>query len=108
MSIMINECMSSSDFNHNHPGRCEVILGWDKGVAIKKGEKCTLTCKPDYAYGSMSIGPIPPSCTLQFEVDRERSEDLLPIHFLVVVLIFVLGSSLGAWVHMIIEIADIL
>jgi FK506-binding protein 4/5 len=44
----------------NPLGRREVILGWDKGVAtMKKGEKCLLTVRPDYAYGSGGIGPIP-------------------------------------------------
>ena len=51
-------------------GRREVILGWDKGVAtMRKGEKCILTCKPDYAYGSRGIGPIPGNATLEFEVE---------------------------------------
>eukprot|EP01038_Epipyxis_sp_PR26KG_P007278 gene7278-9920_t len=51
-------------------GRREVILGWDKGVqTMKKGEKCILTCKPDYAYGSRGIGPIPGNATLSFEVE---------------------------------------
>lgn len=51
-------------------GKREVILGWDKGVAtMKKGEKCLLTCKPEYAYGSRGIGPIPGNSTLEFEVE---------------------------------------
>lgn len=51
-------------------GSRQVILGWDKGVAtMKKGELCTLTCAPDYAYGSRGIGPIPPNSTLVFEVE---------------------------------------
>ena len=29
-----------------------VIKGWDVGIAsMKRGEKCVLTCKPEYAYG---------------------------------------------------------
>lgn len=51
-------------------GQRQVILGWDKGVAtMKKGELCTLTCAPDYAYGSSGVGPIPPNATLVFEVE---------------------------------------
>lgn len=30
----------------------QVIKGWDVGIAsMRKGEKCVLTCKPEYAYG---------------------------------------------------------
>ena len=36
---------------------------------MTKGEVCLLTCKPDYAYGSGGIGPIPPNSTLVFEVE---------------------------------------
>ena len=51
-------------------GRRDVILGWDKGVAtMRKGEVCTLTCAPHYAYGSRGVGPIPPNSTLVFEVE---------------------------------------
>ena len=56
-------------------GKREVILGWDKGVAtMKKGEKCLLICKPEYAYGSRGIGPIPGNSTLEFEVELIRWE----------------------------------
>ncbi|XP_064404690.1 peptidyl-prolyl cis-trans isomerase FKBP4-like [Halichondria panicea] len=52
-------------------GQNQVIKGWDVGVAtMVKGEKCILTCKPDYAYGSTgSLPKIPPDATLQFEVE---------------------------------------
>ncbi len=52
-------------------GQNQVIKGWDVGVAtMVKGEKCILTCKPDYAYGSAGSPPkIPPDATLQFEVE---------------------------------------
>ena len=51
-------------------GAREVILGWDKGVAtMRKNEKCVLTCKPEYAYGSQGVGPIPANATLEFEVE---------------------------------------
>ncbi len=60
-------------------GKREVILGWDKGVAtMKKGEICTLTCSPDYAYGSSGIGPIPPNSTLIFEVELLDWDDSPP------------------------------
>ena len=37
---------------------------------MRKGEKCLLTCKPDYAYGKAGAGDnIPPDSTLQFEVE---------------------------------------
>ena len=71
--------MNPSDLTHNHPGSRDVILGWDKGLAtMKKCEKCTLTCKPDYAYGSKFVGPILPSSALEFEVDRERRGGYAP------------------------------
>ena len=38
-------------------------------IRMKKGEKCLLTCKPEYAYGSRGIGPIPGNSTLEFEVE---------------------------------------
>jgi FKBP-type peptidyl-prolyl cis-trans isomerase len=52
-------------------GGRRVILGWDYGVAtMKKGEKCFLTCKPEYAYGDQEIpGLIPANSTLEFEVE---------------------------------------
>lgn len=52
-------------------GQGSVIKGWDVGVAtMKKGEKCLLTCKPDFAYGKSGAGDnIPPDSTLQFEVE---------------------------------------
>lgn len=60
-------------------GKREVILGWDKGVqTMKKGEICTLTCSPDYAYGSAGVGPIPPNSTLIFEVELLDWDDTPP------------------------------
>mmetsp|Transcript_26214 Transcript_26214/g.56873 ORF Transcript_26214/g.56873 Transcript_26214/m.56873 type:complete len:609 (-) Transcript_26214:472-2298(-) len=52
-------------------GQGRVIKGWDVGVAtMKKGEKCILRCKPDYAYGARGSPPtIPPNATLVFEVE---------------------------------------
>lgn len=49
----------------------EVIAGWDIGVAsMQVGELATLTCSPQYAYGSEGSPPeIPPGATLTFEVE---------------------------------------
>ena len=45
--------------------------GWDEGFAsMKKGEKCHLRCREDYAYGSQPPGAgIPPNATLNFDVE---------------------------------------
>ena len=52
-------------------GQGQVIKGWDIGVAtMTRGEKCLLTCKPEYAYGKAGSEPkIGPDETLQFEVE---------------------------------------
>ena len=52
-------------------GTGQVIKGWDLGVAsMKKGEKCDLICKADYAYGKDGSSPkIPGDATLKFEVE---------------------------------------
>ena len=52
-------------------GQGQVIKGWDEGFAsMKKGEKATLKCSPDYAYGARGSPPsIPPNSTLLFEVE---------------------------------------
>jgi len=49
----------------------EVIRGWDEGVAkMSKGERATLTCTPDYAYGDDGYPPtIPPKSILIFDVE---------------------------------------
>jgi len=48
-----------------------VIKGWDKGLAtMKRGEKSTLKCKSEYAYGDAGSPPkIPGGATLEFEVE---------------------------------------
>ena len=48
-----------------------VIRGWDICVAsMKQGEKCILTCPPEYGYGAQGAGgAIPPNATLQFEIE---------------------------------------
>jgi nucleosome assembly protein 1-like 1 len=52
-------------------GEGEVIKGWDVAVAtMKKGEKATLTLKPEYGYGKRGAGDdIPPNATLVFDVE---------------------------------------
>ena len=49
----------------------QVIRGWDEGITqLKRGEKATLTCPPDYAYGAGGYPPvIPANATLTFEVE---------------------------------------
>ena len=51
-------------------GKGQVIKGWDVGVeTMKKGEKCELWLRSDYAYGSRGAGNvIPPNSNLVFEV----------------------------------------
>ena len=46
---------------------------------MKKGEKCTLVCHPDFAYGKSGMKPkIPENATLIFDVEliRWQMEDL--------------------------------
>ena len=52
-------------------GAGRVIKCWDKGLALmKEGEKATLTCPYDMAYGKRGSPPaIPPKSTLMFDVE---------------------------------------
>eukprot|EP00736_Rhodelphis_marinus_P013852 Rmarinus@m.29284 len=52
-------------------GTGQVIRAWDTGVAtMRRGEKATLRCKPEYAYGERGAPPkIPANATLTFEVE---------------------------------------
>jgi len=51
-------------------GAGDVIRGWDVGMLkMSKGEKATLTCTPDFGYGSRGAGEIPPGATLIFDVE---------------------------------------
>ena len=49
----------------------QVIRGWDEGICqLTKGQKATLTCPSNYAYGPSGIpGVIPPNATLIFDVE---------------------------------------
>ena len=49
----------------------QVIRGWDEGIVqLSKGQKATLICPPDYAYGARGHPPvIPQNATLQFDVE---------------------------------------
>lgn len=49
----------------------QVIRGWDEGVAqMSVGQRATLTCSPDFAYGDQGYpGIIPPASTLVFDVE---------------------------------------
>ena len=57
-------------------GAGEVIPCWDAALAeMRAGEKATLTCPPDLAYGAEGAGPkIPPYATLTFDVEMVNCE----------------------------------
>lgn len=63
-------------------GSGAVIKGFEMGIpTMKKGEKCLLTCKPEYAYGSAGSPPtIPADATLNFELEMLgwMGEDVSP------------------------------
>lgn len=48
-----------------------MIKAWDEGVAqMSVGQRATLTCTPDYAYGDRGFPPvIPAAATLIFDVE---------------------------------------
>jgi len=52
-------------------GQGQVIKGWDEGFStMKVGEKATIRCSPEYAYGKGGSPPkIPGDSTLDFEVE---------------------------------------
>lgn len=58
-------------------GQGMVIKGWDEGFAsMKVGERATLICSPDFAYGARGSPPkIPPNATLNFEVELLGFQD---------------------------------
>jgi peptidylprolyl isomerase len=69
---------SKFDSSRDRPGKFtfdvgvgQVIKGWDQGIlTMKRGEKCILRCRSDYAYGEDGSPPqIPGGATLNFEVE---------------------------------------
>ena len=51
-------------------GNREAVLALDLAVAgMKMGEKCHLICTPEYAYGKVKVGLVPPSSTVEYEVE---------------------------------------
>lgn len=67
-------------FDKNQPGQkpfafCagvgQVIKGWDEAVLkLRKGQKATITCPPEYGYGASGAGGvIPPNATLIFDIE---------------------------------------
>ena len=52
-------------------GISQVIRGWDEGIMqLKKGQKATIICPPEYGYGDYGAPPrIPPKAVLKFDVE---------------------------------------
>ncbi len=51
-------------------GAGAVIQGWEEGlVGMKVGGSRRLVVPPSKAYGGTRSGPIPPNCTLMFEIE---------------------------------------
>uniref|UniRef100_A0A1A8NEF4 peptidylprolyl isomerase n=2 Tax=Nothobranchius TaxID=28779 RepID=A0A1A8NEF4_9TELE len=52
-------------------GKGQVLKAWDIGVlSMRRGEVCTLLCKPEYAYGSAgNPDKIPPNSSVVFEME---------------------------------------
>ena len=73
---LLDGSVFDSSVDRNEPfkfqvGVGQVIKGWDEGITqLQKGQKATLICPPDYAYGAGGYPPvIPPNSTLKFDVE---------------------------------------
>lgn len=54
-------------------GMGSVIQCWDEQImTMNVGEKATITCPAETAYGEERVGPIPPNTDLTFEVWRKK------------------------------------
>merc|ERR1712094_123681 len=54
-------------------GAGDVIKGWDRNIPrMSLGERATLTCSSDMAYGQRGAPGIPPGATLVFEIELLR------------------------------------
>jgi len=78
---------SKFDSSRDRPGTFDfdvgvgqVIKGWDQGIcSMKRGEKCVLRCRSDYAYGDRGSPPtIPAKATLNFEVELFEWKEKVP------------------------------
>jgi FKBP-type peptidyl-prolyl cis-trans isomerase len=51
-------------------GNREAVLALDLAVAgMKMGEKCHLICTPEYAYGKVKVGLVPPYSTVEYDIE---------------------------------------
>ena len=59
-------------------GSREAVLALDLAVAeMKMGEKCHLICTPEYAYGKVKVGLVPPYSTVEYDIEL-LGWDILP------------------------------
>mmetsp|Transcript_18543 Transcript_18543/g.36381 ORF Transcript_18543/g.36381 Transcript_18543/m.36381 type:complete len:314 (-) Transcript_18543:49-990(-) len=78
---------SKFDSSRDRPGTFQfdvgvgqVIKGWDIGIcSMRRGEKCILRCRSDFAYGESGHPPtIPGGATLDFEVELFSWKEKVP------------------------------